>query len=375
MKIKYNVLPHASSKPRSVTMDFTPYENLVGDWNGSVTGWDLSEGLSLRKDKMHPMVLDSDGSILVSSTQKEEPNTLIRNIVLEPDTEYLFSTYVRNNDVLSTTLHINDIYKDSVVNPYTQRVKGIGKTDEEGNLKIKLTMYDSVPHGIHDAWLDGFMVLATEEGDSYLREEELLDKYQYVRGKKESPNALDLLSHMFHFSPFKYYLTVDGRRIENYLKPLSEYGANEDSNIQTDLADWDEQIYNAFTHDVPLMSMLEGKKSHVTYAYPKEDQEMSKLHDSHFPRLQFFTGFGVNSMISDTEPIADLVNFAINIYIPVTKVLESVSAMMISNQLSSVMSELGWSKVRGSDYFLKNEQLYVLQGQYIQDQMIQRKKK
>lgn len=375
MKVEYNVMPHASSRSRKVELDFKPYVNEVSSWSGNVNGWEMSEGVSLRKDIRHPITLKSTGSLLVSSTLDKEVNTLTREATLKPNTSYLVSLYVRNNDVMSTALYLNGEYKNSIVNPYTQRLQGISETDGLGKISVELKMYDASPGGLHHVWLDGFMIVETQPGDLDLREEELKEKYQFVDDKKESPNAIDLLSHMFHFSPFKYYLTIDGRRIEDYTRPLIEYGANDKSLIQTDLADWDAQIYNAFIHDIPLMAMLEGKRSHVTYAYPKEDQEMSKLHDSHFPRLQFFTGFGVNSLISDTEPIADLVNFAINIYIPVTKVLESVSAMMISNQLSSVMSELGWSKVRGSDYFLKNEQLYVLQGQYIQDQMIQRKKK
>lgn len=380
----YTVLPHGAQRPRKVKIDFTPYVNEMSHYNDVVGSWDVSDKVTMKVDKIHPITLDSKGAMLVSFEEFEH-SFIKTELELEPDTEYFFSTYVRNNDVSSTTLELNGEFKMSVINPYTQRIYGIGKTDEEGKLEIKLNFYDITPTRVNavtgqhlsmlGAWLDGFMVVKTEDGDSELSSDDILEKYQYVRHEKKGPSAYDLLNQMFHFSPFRYRVSINGRKVLDYNKPLVEYGATEDSHLQTEETDWDTQIFNAYVHDIPLMAMLEGKRSHVSHAFPKEDDSMSRLHESHFPRLQFFTGFAVNTMISDTEPIADEVNFAVNIYIPVTKVLESVTAMMILTQISSIMSELGWAKIRGSDYFLKNEQLYVLQGQYIQDMMLKKKRK
>lgn len=387
MKFEYNVKAHGALKPRKVVVDFNPYENLISEWNGDVYGWDTSEGSKLVKDEAHPIALDRNDSLRVVVTKEKEITSIKKTAELEPGKKYFISLYIRNNDAVSSALYLNGKYTDKSTTTYTETIGGIAEADDEGKIEVDIRLYDVEAVPVRSpveaitaevfsraAWIDGLQAVEIEEGDETLSKKQLVEKYPFAVKEKTSPSARDLLDKMFHFSPYRYYLVADGRRITDYHKSLDEYGVNKDTCLETYEAELAEQIFTAFTHDVPLMAMLEGRKSHVSYAYPKEDRDMSRLHKSHFPRLQFFTGFAVNKNIADSSPIAEETNFAINVYIPITKVMESVSAVMIATQMSAVMAELGWAKVRGSDYFLKNEQLYVLQTQFIQDLMKSRKR-
>lgn len=377
MEYKYKLMPHGTDSPviREVSVEFDPYENEISYLDEGNDPWKVENIERIDRDINKPIVLGSDYSLLVRRFNQFEPMehmSMEIDLELDPDSNYLITTYVRNNAVTSTRLSLNGEFKDYVADTYTQRICGTVKTGEDGKVNYKLDMYDA--QGPYDMWISGFFATKISDEDMRLEKRELLTKYEYVKDKKSSPNMRDLLNELFHFSPYRYYLVSEGRRITDYNKPLSDYGIDENTVISSHMSDWDEQIFNAFVNDVPLMAMLEGKREHVSHAFPKEDGKMSSLHESHFPRIQFFTGFAVNSLIADIKPIADEVNFVTNIYIPVTKVMESVSAIMILNQQNAIMAELGWAKIRGSDYFLKNEQLYVLQSQYIQDQMLAMKK-
>lgn len=377
MQYNYKIIPHGTDSPvvREVSLEFEPYENEIAYLDQGKDAWKVTNIERIDRDINKPIVLGSEYSLLVRRFEQDKPMehmSMEIDLELTPNSNYLITTYVRNNAVTSTKLSLNGEFKDYVADTYTQRICGTVTTDDTGEVNYKLDMYDA--NGPYDLWVSGFFATKISEEDMNLDKRELLLKYEYVTGKKSSPNMRDLLDDLYHFSPYRYYLVSEGRRISDYNKPLSEYGITEDTIISSHMSDWDEQIFNAFVNDVPLMAMLEGKREHVSHAFPKEDGKMSSLHTSHFPRIQFFTGFAVNSLIADIKPIADEVNFVTNIYIPVTKVMESVSAIMILNQQNAIMAELGWAKIRGSDYFLKNEQLYVLQSQYIQDQMLAMKK-
>lgn len=369
MKFKYKVTPHTTGRERTVTLDFTPYENKLKDVSNTENMWTTDQNSVLQMDRRHPIIPGTAGALKLRALNLEDKETTITaTLDVEIGKTYLFTTYVRNNDARSTALYVQGEYKNSNKDAYTKRVAGTFVAESE-QVEVKLKLYDyNVVQSLGQsqiAWVGGEMLVEIEEEESI---ETLKEKYEYVQDRKESPTVRDLLNYLFHFSPYRYYLVADGRRIEHHATQLIEQGIDENTILETGIAETDEQIYSAFTADIPLMAMLEGDFTHVSHAFPKEDREMTRLHESHFPRIQFFTGFAVNRRIADTEPIAEEVNFAFNIYIPVTKVMQSVSAIMILNQSSAILAELGWSKIRGSDYFLKNEQLYVLQTQYIQDQ-------
>lgn len=367
MIYEYRVL-RKGMRERIIKIHFEPYENLLKDVTNSQSLWTSQEPVRMLYDTQHPIIVGAKGSSLIRASETKEEIAVKATIEVEIGKNYLFTTFVRNNDALSSALYIDGKFKDSVTDPYTQRIAGtfLAETD---TVEVELRFYDSIPRPdiafSRVAWVGGELLTEIKE-DKPL--EELLEQYEYIEDSKQSPSAVDLLKQTYFFSPYKFYVVANGRRLLDYNKPLGEYGIDKDTLIEVEIDDMDRQIYNAFLADVPLMAMLEGNTEHVTHAFPKEDREMTRLHESNFPRVQFFTGFAVNRSIADTKPVAEEVNFALNIYIPVIKVMESVDALMILNQTAAIMAELGWAKVRGSDYFLKNEQLYVLQTQYIQDQ-------
>lgn len=367
MEFKYKVTPHTSGREREVTIEFTPYTNLIGEKSNSLDMWEHPANIRLEMDKYHPIFPETVGSVMLKATEIGTETYIVSYVPTEIGKTYLFTMYVRNNDARSSSLYIQGQYKDSVLDPFTQRIAGTFTADSE-ETEIKLELYDynvQPPERSQIVWVGGEMLVEIQEEESI---ERLKRKYEYVENEKESPTVKDLLDKLLHFSPYRYYLVANGRRLENHATQLSKVGIDENTSLQTGIAQIPEQIFNAFTADIPLMAMLEGKRDHVSHAFPKEDREMSRLHTSHFPRIQFFTGFAVNKRISDVSPDVEEMNFAFNLYIPVTKVMESVSATMLLDQSSAILAELGWAKVRGSDYFLKNEQLYVIQSQYIQDQ-------
>mgnify|MGYP001810438775 CR=1 FL=1 len=120
------------------------------------------------------------------------------------------------------------------------------------------------------------------------------------------------------------------------------------------------------------MAMLEGDITRVSHTYPKMPYDTDlKI----FPRVQYFMGFEVSSARADGKPLANNVNVSINIYVPITKVLNSMQDSMLSTMVTTLMGDLGFSAIRGSDYFREPEQLYIRQTQYVKDIQLSKKVK
>lgn len=361
-------------------VDFYPATNEINYIDGDYKGWETSTDTMVGGDSNNKILPDVDKTTVVGfKTKKTTPPEYvsIRRTIegLIPNTDYFFTVYVRNNAVSSTQLIIGGEIADYTIIPYAQRLAAVFTTDETGEVEIEIKSYDprGKPSGspVPLVWVDGFFATKLDEELKETSTSELKSIYPYVEDERVFPTQYDVLKgNKTRYSPYRYAMVFNGRRLMDYHKGLHHYGMEDGDEYIIHEMDKPVAIMNAFYNDVPLMSMLEQKKTHVSHAYPKEDAEMSLLGDSHFPRIQYFTGFSVNKKMKDGIPFASEVNYVVNVYIPTFKVMESVNAVMITEQVKGIMAELGWATIRGSDYFLKKEQLYVLQTQFIQDARI-----
>lgn len=366
---KYKMKPSGVSYTQNASIPFSPYKNEAKDWNSKDEGWELENIKSLKNDPLHPIIPETRGSLKLTKEPGAKVTTARRVFKGKPSTKYLFSVYIRNNGMLTTRVTVGD--KKEIVNTtQVTRVALSGMTDGKGELEV--TLISKNPSGYHDAWYGGFMMVEVDSDWNDKTDQQLEEIYEHVEEEKESPSARDILNKYYHFLPDRYYVLAEDEKIEDLNTPLERLGIKEGDVLSIGEEALDTQLSNAFINDIPLMAMLEGDFDHVSHAYPKENREMAQLAESNFPRLQFFTGFAVNSKISDTKPFADSIIFALNIYVPITKVMESVTAQMILDRTNYIMAKLGWAKVRGSDYFLKQEQLYIVQSQYVKDVLIDR---
>lgn len=362
------------------TVDFYPATNEINYIDTDIEGWELTPNTQVGQDSKNKILPNVSKTTVVGFTSKQpippEYVSIKRTIEgLVPDTDYFLSVYVRNNAVSSTQLLVGGELADYSIIHYVQRLGAVFTTDSNGEVEIEIKSYDpkGKPSGypVPLIWVDGFYATKLSEDLQEASLEEIKEAYPYVIDERVFPTQYDILKpHKTQYSPYRYSIVFNGRRITEYHKGVHHYGMVEGSEYVVHEMDKAVAIMNAFYNDVPLMSMLEQEKTHVSHAFPKEDAEMSMLGESHFPRIQYFTGFSVNRKIVDGKPFASEVNYAVNVYIPTFKVMESVSAVMITEQIKAIMAELGWATVRGSDYFLKKEQLYVLQTQFIQDAKI-----
>lgn len=366
------------SRINTIKRDITihPSKNLISDWNCNSKGWNLIEAKDIGIDTLNPILRGHAGSIMLAPNQGKDFITISKTITgLKPNTKYFVSVFVRNNGVKSSQLYLNDELTDYSAHHYVRRLGGVSDSGEDGEIEVRINAYDvqysKSGRFIETLWLDGFF--ATELHESL--EDELLDTikeaYPYVDTEKTEPTQYDLLKGR-KYTPFKYAAVVNGRRLVKYDKPLSEYGLVDGGKYEVVDIDPATSIMNALLHDIPLMAMLEQDESKVSHAYPKEDDVTGAMPSTYFPRVQYFTGFSLNKGFVDGKPHSSEVNYAINVYIPTVKVRESVSALMITEQIKGILAELGWASIRGSDYYLKKEQLYVLQTQFIQDHEIRK---
>jgi hypothetical protein len=158
---------------------------------------------------------------------------------------------------------------------------------------------------------------------------------------------------------------MDGIRVANYNYPLSGYGVTENTLLESHKNELPVQLFYTFIDSVALMAMLEGDTTRVSHTYPKMPNDDDNLRI--FPRVQYFMGFEVSSARADAKSFATNVNVSINIYVPITKTSNSMQDSMLSTIITSLMGELGFSAIRGSDFFREPEQLYVRQTQYVRD--------
>lgn len=364
-------------RERTVEIPFQPYVNRLSYLNDSHEEnkkWEL-EGLKpLQLDLNHPIVSNSG---IVINTMAEHfgdmESSMKRTEILEPNTTYMVSVYVRNNGFTSTRLFLNGEYKDSVNEKFSERVTGVVTTDDTGELEIKLTYNDR--YALIGLWIDGFFATELPEANRNKSIRELNEIYPFVKDRKDTPTGYDILDKALHGSPHAYTIAHQGVTMPFILEELGSRNIQSGDHLEFAENTHEKAIFGAFSTDTVMKSMLEGGRNRITHAFPKQDSKMATMDEAHFPRVQFFTGGGVGKLMADGRPFAEMINYTMNYYIPITKVIPSVTAIMIAEQASAIMADLGWSKVRGSDYFMQLEQMYVLQSQFIKDTTVKRRRK
>ena len=363
MIFNYKVKLHNVNKILNVPVDFTPYTNIIANWNGVSAGWvspDSSVTVSIDSTK----ILFNNPTLNMVLKDGLQEGTIYKDFACLPNKHYMISAYIRNNGVLTTGLRVG-VTTDWSSNYFANRL--ICVVDSEANTSLRMNLdlfYESA--FARNTWASGFMVVEITEEESQLSIEELSIKYPFIEGTKDSPSMKDVITQKYHGSPFEYFLTRDGIRITNYNYPLSVYGVDENTLLETHMNDLPTQVFYTFIDSVALMAMLEGDNTRVSHTYPKMDSDDDGSRRI-FPRVQYFLGFELSSMRADSKPLANNVTMSINIYVPITKASNSMQEDMISQIVTSLMGELKFSAIRGSDYFREPEQLYVRQTQYIKD--------
>ena len=368
MEFNYKVKMHNVNKISNVKMEFTPYENLISSWNGVETGWVSDDASVLATVDINRKLFDSPTLSLVLSQDVNEGN-IYKDFTCEPNKTYMVSAYVRNNGVLTTGLRVGTS-TDWSSNFFTNRLVCTINSNENTSIRVNLDLFY---HADLDAnvWLGGLFITEIPSEDASLTTESLSQKYVYTEDIKESPSMKDILAQKYHGSPFSYFLTMDGIKISSYTRPLARYGVDENTILESFVNEIPTQIFYTFINSVALMAMLEGDVTRVSHTYPKMQSDDIKV----FPRVQYFGGFEVSSARADNKPLANNVTMTINIYTPITKVTNSMQDSMISAVVTDLMGELGYSAIRGSDYFREPEQLYVRQTQYVKDIHLSKKVK
>lgn len=363
MIFNYKVKLHNVDKILNVPVEFTPYTNLISNWNGIATGWispDTSVTTTVDTSKH---LFDKPTLSMVMKNGLQE-GTLYKDFACSPNKYYMVSAYVRNNGILTTGLRVG-IKTDWSSNYFANRLICVVASGASTSLRMNLDLFYESDTTLN-TWVSGFMVVEITEEESHLSIEELSSKYPFIEGSKASPSMKDVLSQKYHGSPFEYFLTRDGIRITNYNYPLNFYGVDENTLLETHVNDLPTQVFYTFIDSIALMAMLEGDITRVSHTYPKmpsDDDGSRRI----FPRVQYFLGFELSSMRADSKPLANNVTMSINIYVPITKASNSMQDDMISQIVTSLMGELKFSAIRGSDYFREPEQLYIRQTQYIKD--------
>lgn len=367
----YKMRLHNTSKVLDLSLQFTPYTNLINAWNGVSSGWSSS-------DSSMSVSVDDSKKILVSQALNfkllvANGGTIKKTYVGTPNTNYMISCYVRNNGILSSALRVGG-KSDFSSNYFTNRLVVAINSGPSGSFDINLDSYIR-SHPSANMWVGGLFITEIGADDVLLDRDSLSLKYPFVQGAKSSPSMKDLIASKYAGSPFQYFLTHKGVRIPNYATPLVDLGVTSSDVLETYLNELPVQVFYTFIDSVALMAMLEGDMSKVSHTYPKmpspNDDGLLKV----FPRVQYFMGHEVSSSRADGKSLANTVNVSINIYMPITMVTNSVQDSMIAEVVRLLMSDLGFSAIRGSDFFREPEQLYVRQTQYIKDVQIYEKVK
>lgn len=361
---------HNTTKVLSIPIEFTPYTNLTSNWSESITGWASS-------DSSVTVIVDPVKKLLGSSALSfklvvADEGTIKKSFVGTPNTNYMISCYVRNDGVLSSALRVGD-KSDFSSNYFTNRLVVAVNSGPTGILDVNLDLYiRTIPNA--NAWVGGFFITEISEADLLLDRDDLSLKYPYIKGTKSSPSARDLISSKYAGSPFQYFLTHKGVRIADYSRPLADLGVGSSDVLETYINETPVQLFYTFIHSVALMSMLDGDITKVSHTYPKMPSAVTESIKT-FPRVQYFMGHEVSASRADGKSLANTVNVGIKVYVPITMATNSMQDSMIAEVVRLLMSDLGFSAIRGSDYFREPEQLYVRETQYIKDIQIYEKVK
>lgn len=353
------------NKVLSIALPFTPYTNQIYNWNASPTGWaSLDNKVTAAVDNGRALLGTKTIQFLLASDS--ERGTVAKTYQAEPNKHYLISCYVRNNGVLTTALRAGSS-TDWSSNYFANRLLVVTNSGSTGLIEVNLDFF--YPSDIlANAWVGGFFLTEITAEEALLSRDDLSEKYVYVAGTKASPSMRDILTKKYAGSPYQHFLTMDGIRIGDYDMPLSDLGVDEDTLLETHVNELPEQVFHTFTNSMALMAMLEGDRTRVSHTYPKMQNDLIDV--KVFPRVQFYMGFEVSTYRADSKAFANNTNITIDIYVPITRVTNSMQDSMLSSVVTSLMSDLGFSAIRGSDYFREPEQLYVRQTQYVKDVQI-----
>lgn len=369
MQFDYKLKLHNIDKVLPIRINFDPYTNLLSGWNEVVSGW-VSPNSSATVVQDSTRILGTKTIQFFLAQGAQEAN-MHKTIQVDPNKNYMVSCYVRNNGIMTTALRVGTA-NDWSPNYFTNRLIVVANSGVSGLIDVNLDFYyqsDLIPN----AWVGGFFMAELTEQDLSLPIEDLSMKYTYILGTKASPSMRDVLVKKYDGSPYQYFLTMDGIRVKSYDQPLVDLGVTSDTILETHTNELPVQLYYTLTNSVALMAMLEGDPMRVSHTYPKMQEGNIDL--KIFPRVQYFMGFEVSSYRADSKSFANNVNVTINAYVPITKVTNSMQDSMISTIVTSLMSDLGFSAIRGSDFFREPEQLYVRQTQYVKDVQIIKKVK
>lgn len=362
MTFVYKLKLHSADKIAQVNMEFDPYTNAIPDWEGNVVGWSSDDdSVSVAVDAGRRLF--DVPALEFKMVYPFQQGNIYKDLPCLQNTDYMISCYVRNNGVLTTGLRVGSS-TDWSSNYFANRMVLKVNSGASETLRVNLDLFYQ-SDSISNVWVGGFFMVPLTETDMTLSIEELSYKYRYTATSKSSPSMKDLLMQKFHGSPFEYFLTMDGIRIPSYSYPLDFYNVTSDTLLESHVNELPVQIFYTLIDSVALMAMLEGDITRVSHTYPKMPNDDEDLRI--FPRVQYFMGFEVSSARADGKPLASNANVSINSYVPITKVTNSMQDSMLSTIVSSLMGNLGFSAVRGSDFFREPEQLYVRQVQYIKD--------
>jgi len=369
MIFNYKLKLYNLDKQLTISLPFDPYSNLIGAWNSTISGW--SSQNSSMTVAVDPIVKLLKDRVLEFKLITGQDGTISKTFAGTPNKKYMVSCYVRNNGVLTTALRVG-ADSDWSSNYFANRLVVVADSGPSGEVVVNVdTFYvsDSIPN----TWVGGWFLTEITEEDLALDKEQLSAKYTYTAGSKNGPSMRELLVKKYRGSPYQYFLTMDGVRIADYEKPLIDYGVDENTLLEAHANELPVQLFYTLINSVALMAMLEGDVSRVSHTYPKMQSGVIDL--KLFPRVQYFEGFEVSAGRADAKSFANNVTVSMNIYVPITKVSNSMQDSLLSTIVTSLMSDLGFSAIRGSDFFREPEQLYVRQTQYVKDVHLTKKVK
>lgn len=358
--MQYKVKMLNSTKIRDINIPFTPYTNIFASQNGTLTGL-VTDDVTL--------ALNTNITVVSSNAIEARLNALVDTgyftapLTVTPNKKYLISVYVLNDGVTSTGLQVGTASAWHS-NFYLRRMGVVVDSGINTVLSVKITaMHPCSFERIFT--IDGWFATEISDEEYAMDVDTLLDKYQYVSTTKLSPTLAEVLQHMYHFSPYMYYVTHNGGRIIQYQEQLISLGVQENDTLETYTQELSEQIFQTLINSKDIMVLLSRDTSRISHAFPS--LAITKMELSAFPRIQYYGGFEVSVLRADGKSLANNTNMALNIYIPTHKMRNNLNDEILSSLITREMSTIGFSAIRGSDYSLQEEKLYVRQTQYVKD--------
>ena len=358
--MQYKVKIPNSTKIRDVNIPFVPYTNIFASQNGTLTGL-VTQDVTLALNT-HIVVVNGHSVEARLNAWKTEGYFTV-TLPVTPNKKYLISVYVLNDGVTSTGLQVGTASAWHS-NFYLRRLGVVVDSESNTELSVKITaMHPCSFERIFT--IDGWFATEISDEEYATDVDTLLDKYQYVTTTKLSPTLAEVLQHMYHFSPYMYYVTHNGGRIIQYQEQLISLGVQENDTLETYTQEVSEQIFQTLINCKDIMVLLSRDVGRVSHAFPSVS--ITEMEASHFPRIQYYGGFEVSVLRADGKSLANNTNMALNVYIPTHKMRNSLNDEILSSLITRELSTIGFSAIRGSDYQLQEQKLYVRQTQYVKD--------